>query len=173
MITVKHFRALQVELGAGDYDLMLVGDGSGTRAGEAAGWACLAHYRPSGSVRVFTGSVSSGTNNYAELAPYLHALWVFDSAARKAGNRGPFRVLVVSDSELTVRCGDGSYRRQANLSLWAALDYFVASGYVLTWRHVPRNSNPVSKEADRLAGEARLAGVPQCESTKQGASNEQ
>ncbi len=69
----------------------------------------------------------------------------------------PVRVQVVSDSELTVRCGNGRYGRKANGCLWAALAWFEANRYEIRWRHVARNSNAWSALADRLAGVARTS----------------
>ena len=46
------------------------------------------------------GAVTGGTNNLAELAPYVHALW-FHHQEHPPG--GPVRAHVVSGSELTVR----------------------------------------------------------------------
>jgi ribonuclease HI len=102
------------------------------------------------------GAASGGTNNYAELVPFLQALWHFDATRRYPPGTGVC-VLLVSDSELTVRCGEGRYRRTANLGLWAQVDYYARAGYQLTWRHVLRNSNPLNAEADHEAGRLRQA----------------
>jgi hypothetical protein len=68
----------------------------------------------------------------------------------------PVRVQVVSDSELTVRCGNGRYARRANGCLWASIRWFEQNGYEIAWRHVPRNSNAWSALMDGLASRARL-----------------
>ena len=70
------------------------------------------------------------------------------------------RVQIVSDSELTVRCGNGVYQRKANACLWAAVQWFELNGYLLAWRHVRRNSNAWSALMDSVAGQARRLMLP-------------
>lgn len=155
-MTATDFEQLATSLGEPLFDLMLVGDGSGTEVQTPCGWACQSYWRPSGQVKEHYGAASGGTSNFAELWPYVHVLSVFHAARNKNGaSPPPPRVLIVSDSELTCRCGDGTYSRKANLSLWAAIDCFVQLGYSIRWRHVPRNSNPLSKASDKTAGRLR------------------
>ena len=137
-----------------EYDLLLVGDGSGTVYAEPAGWSCLAYDRIKDSIVLHAGAVTAGTTNFAELAPYVHALWFHDQE-HKLG--GPFRAHVVSDSELTVRCGNRQYARRANGSLWAAIEWFENNGYRLRWHHVARATIPWNRLADEVAGRARRA----------------
>ena len=137
-----------------EYDLLLVGDGSGTVYTEPAGWSCLAYDRIKDSIVLHAGAVTAGTNNFAELAPYFHALWVHHQEHPLGG---PFRAHVVSDSELTVRCGNRQYARRANGSLWAAIEWFERHGYRLRWHHVARATSPWNRLADEVAGRARRA----------------
>jgi ribonuclease HI len=146
--------ALARSLDLAEYDLLLVGDGSGTVYAEPAGWSCLAHDRIKGSIVLHAGAVTAGTNNFAELAPYVHALW-FHHQEHPLG--APIRAHVVSDSELTVRCGNGQYARRANGPLWAAIEWFERHGYRLRWHHVARASIPWNRLADEVAGRARRA----------------
>ncbi len=157
------FEALASSLKEPHFDLLLVGDGSGTKSTEPCGWCCHAYHRPSARVVRHFGCTSGGTTNFAELMPYLHCLWAFHAAhsAKRPSPPQAVHVLVVSDSELTVRCGSGKYARTANLALWAGIDWFVANGYQITWRHVSRNTNPMSENADNLAGRLRKLLVEQ------------
>lgn len=132
------------------HDLLLVGDGSGTTADRPCGWCCYAAC--DGNVVVHYGGTSHGTNNYAELALFLHALWHFDATAKRQAKT---RVCLVSDSELTVRCGNRQYARNANGALWASADWFETHGYALRWFHVRRNSNPYHTSCDAIAGIVR------------------
>jgi hypothetical protein len=109
-----------------------------------------------GKAVLHVGALSVGTTNYAELAPYVQALWFHHQDHGLALAR-PVHVQIVSDSEVTVRCGSGLYARRANGCLWAALRWFEDNGYALRWRHVPRNSNTWSAWADELASGARRA----------------
>ncbi|MBL8798905.1 MAG: hypothetical protein JNM56_33785 [Planctomycetia bacterium] len=133
-------------------DLLLLGDGSGTVCSQPAGWACTAYDRRRQQARLHVGALSSGTNNFAELFPYLQALWFYH---QQPGIHLPVNVHIVSDSELTVRCGNGQYARRANGCWWAALAWFEEQGYRLQWQHVARNSTPWNHLADLLAGRQR------------------
>jgi ribonuclease HI len=152
---IPELEGLSRRLGLADYDLLLIGDGSGTVYDQPAGWACLAYDTMKQQVRLHTGALSCSTNNAAELLPYLQALWFFHQDHGQAPP-SPARVQVVSDSELTVRCGLGRYARRANACYWAALAWFEGHGYRLSWRHVPRNSNTWLAWMDAAAGHARL-----------------
>jgi ribonuclease HI len=152
--------ALAKTLGLDEFDLLLVGDGSGNTVETPCGWHCSVFDRRAGTARQLFGSASAGTNNFAELSPYVHALWAYQT--RRFGNAGavptnPVRVAVVSDSEVTVRCGNRQYERRANGALWAAIEWFERNNYQIRWVHVRRNTNPLSALSDQVAGLARAA----------------
>jgi ribonuclease HI len=146
--------ALAQQLGLADFDLLLIGDGSGTVYDQPAGWGCVAYDRHKDQVVLHAGATSCGTNNFAELFPYVQALW-HHHQVHKNDLAGPIRVQIVSDSELTVRCGNGLYARNANACYWASIAWFETHGYSLTWSHVPRNSNPWHTLMDAVAGALR------------------
>jgi len=147
------FNNLASSLSLPEHDVMLVGDGSGTRLGEACGWYVAYLDRRTGECSSCGGSGSTGTNNFAELAPYVQALWAIDARDKLA--KKPVRVQIVTDSEVTARCGSGQYTRNANGCLWSAVDWFVRSGYLLNWNWVARNSNPISCLCDEESGRLR------------------
>jgi ribonuclease HI len=151
---IHQLEALSCDLGLPDFDLLLVGDGSGTVYHQPAGWACVAHDRRQQQVTLHRGAATCGTNNFAELFPYVQALWHHHQEHRQVP-AVPVCVQVVSDSELTVRCGNGLYVRRANGCLWSSVGWFEQNGYQIAWRHVPRNSNAWSALMDSLAGKAR------------------
>jgi ribonuclease HI len=146
---------LATHLDLPDHDLLLVGDGSGTSYEKPVGWTCIAHDRRRPRVTVHVGTLSCGTNNVAELLPYVQALWHHSQDHAKAPAT-PVPVVIVSDSEVTVRCGNRQYARRANACIWAEIDAFEKLGYCLHWHHVARNSNPWHALADTIAGQARL-----------------
>lgn len=153
IITPADMDALATSLGYphSSYDLLLVADGSGSIAQWPCGWCCFAWYSGSDEVRQHSGCASYGTSNYAELEPFVQAMWWSHPS-------GPHRVLCVSDSELTVKQGKGEYTvhpRNGNSALWAAIRWFAQFGHTFTWHHVRRNSNPVNTECDRVAGICR------------------
>jgi ribonuclease HI len=154
--SIAELESLATTLSLPPSDLLLIGDGSGTTYAQPGGWACVAYDRQTGKVRLHAGALSGATNNFAELAPYVQALW-HHHQEHGQDPATPVRVQIVSDSELTVRCGQGQYARRANACLWAAIGWFEDNGYVLGWRHVPRNSNVWSSLCDHVAGLARTA----------------
>jgi ribonuclease HI len=148
---IPQMKQVAEDLGVYDFDLMLAGDGSGTTADNPCGFACYAYDRRAQEIIVHKGSFNHGTNNFAELMPYVHALWHFQTT-QQTDIRFPVRVLVVSDSELTVRQGQRLYSRNANLCLWEAINWFEEHGYEFTWKHVRRNTNPIHTDCDKIAG---------------------
>lgn len=127
---------LATKLHAKDFDLMLVGDGAGNFVHTPCGWFVTLYERATSKVWEHWGGAGGGTNNYAELEPFVFALWAYRHVlwayhTGKMKDQGPVvtppRVLVVSDSELTVRCGTGEYARKANLPLWASVEWFESS----------------------------------------------
>jgi ribonuclease HI len=147
------------ELSLPSFDILLIGDGSGTVVDTPCGYACFGYEFTSKEVNIFYGGTSNGTNNFAELIPYINALWYYNYK-----NNEPSNVLIVSDSELTVRHGNRQYSRNSNKILWASLNYLESIGYNIVYKHVARNSNPVNKECDRIAGEIRKMLLTQAKS---------
>jgi ribonuclease HI len=153
--TARELESLAQGLGLPAHDLLVVGDGSGTVYHQPAGWACVAYDRRKCQVTAHAGAVTGATNNFAELAPYVQALWHHHQDHGQAPPT-PVEVAIVSDSEVTVRCGARQYGRHANGCLWAAVEWFERHGYRLSWTHVRRNSNEWNAWADRVAGSMRL-----------------
>lgn len=133
-------------------EVIIFGDGSGTTIGNPFAWACFVVNMEAGTVYRITGGGSCGTSNYAELSPYVNAIWWVAFSGSLTGKR---RVGIVSDSELTVKCGRREYERRANGHLWAAIEHFEKSGFEIQWHHIRRNTNPVSKDCDLIAGGLR------------------
>lgn len=138
-----------------DFDLMIVSDGSGNTVDRPCGFYAASYEKATKTVREHFGGTNGGTNNYAELAPFLLALWQFQATFNPAGWKREVRVLCVSDSLITVNCGNGKFARNANRALWANLDWYSDNGYDFRWEHVPRNSNPINVRADCQAGKVR------------------
>jgi len=147
---VGAMEALAATLDCNDFDLLLAGDGSGTTYSQPAGWACVAFDRVKAQVTLHAASQSCGTNNFAELAPFVQALWHHHQDSGPVV-KPPLKVTIVSDSELTVRCGNRQYHRSANGCLWAGIAWFEQHGYELTWKHIRRNTNAWATWLDELA----------------------
>jgi len=153
---IDHLEHVSGQLSLTDFDVLLIADGSGTVSTEPAGWACTVYDRRKQEVLIHTGGWSVGTNNLAELVPFVHALWHLNQGERELVAK-PVVVQIVSDSELTVRCGSGQYERRANGCYWAAIQWFEEHDYLLHWLHVRRNSNLWNEWMDAIAASARQA----------------
>lgn len=153
---IADLEALASELTLSKFDLLLVGDGSGTICKKSCGWACVAWTPPNNDVVFHNGATSCGTNNFAELFPYVQALWFFEQELRSKSITKRPRVEIISDSEVTVRCGNKIYARSANGCLWASIEYFERI-FDIHWTHIYRNTNKFSKKCDWLAGGTRVA----------------
>lgn len=138
-----------------DFDVLLIGDGSGTVASKASAWTCWRYLKASGSLTLHHGTNSFGSNNFAELLPYVSVLWLDMYERQAAGLRTPRTVVIVTDSELTAKQGTGEYSRNTNGILWAGIDYAQSAGYNIIWKHVKRNSNPFNTVCDQNAGKLR------------------
>lgn len=137
-----------------DVDLLLVGDGSGTVYNKPFGWACVCFEPEERKLHLEKGGGTSGTNNLAELTPYVHCLWKYQQRLEKAKNYLCKRIAIVSDSEWVVKCGRGEYTKSALLHLWCSLGYF-GKRFSINWFHKPRMSNEMLQWADREAGKIR------------------
>jgi len=153
--SLSALESLVHEQGLGDFDLLLVGDGAGSVHAQPAGWACVAYDRRKQQAVLHAGAVSSGTNNFAELTPFIHALW-FHHQDHSQAPAVPVQVNIITDSEVTVRCGNGQYARRANGCLWVAVAWFEQNGYRLHWHHVRRGSNIWNTWVDSIGEQARL-----------------
>lgn len=141
-------------LGLPESDLYFFGDGSGTTPSLPCSFFVTAYDNRKKETKTFFGGFNHGTNNFAELMPYLHALWYYDHSDRSFP-RKKTRVSIVSDSELTVNCCNGKYAVGVNLPLWSMMDWFKNNGFEISCFHVPRNSNWLMKLADKRASEVR------------------
>ena len=156
--------ALAKKLKSDDFDLMLIADGAGSFVNTPCGWFATLYERSSGKTWEHYGGAGGGTNNYAELEPfvfclwaYRHVLWAYHTGKMEGQGQviqAP-RVLCVSDSEITVKCGNREYERKKNLPLWASIEWFENRGYKFQWIHVPRNSNRFNEKADVVAKKVR------------------
>jgi hypothetical protein len=163
----RSLRALVRDLNISDHDLLLVGDGSGEDYLKPAGWCCIGYDRLLKKAVVHAGMVTTGSIGIAELLPYWHSLWFFSQDHRDEKLRG-YRVAVVSDSEVTVRCGNRQYQRRANGSLWSGIEWFERRAYVFKWHYVRRLSNVWNELVDAIGGQMRA----KCQEVKEGLQRE-
>ena len=84
-----------------------------------------------------------GTNNIAELLAVIHAL---------KSLKHPCEVHIYSDSQITVNCANGTYKRHANQSLWQQYDE-AAKSHKVTLHWIRKDSHELNKRAHVLANE--------------------
>lgn len=130
-----------------DADLVLVGDGSGTKMDTPGGFSVVMYMPKIHDALLLTGSLSHCSNNIAELTPYIFALNLYQGKTSKKDSK----VRLFSDSEITVRMGNGQYKPSKHVGLWQSIFWFREFGYDMRWKYLPRNSNPVLREMDRVS----------------------
>jgi len=148
------------------WDVLIVGDGSGSGWGTACGWAAVLEERCSGLRKFFHGSVNAGTNYLAELFPYLHAMcWYVAGPGKKFQTDlinkqvrvRPINVHIVTDAEILVKQGNGDCGRKSGRAFWAALDAYKDEGYQFFWHWMARDRTGLNILTDHLSRESRLA----------------
>ena len=140
------------------WDVLLCGDGSGTTWGTPAGWCVILLDLVTGRKELITGAKNRGSINRAELQPYLEALAFHYYSINKGKLSRVLDVHIISDSEVTVKCGQGRYQRKTNNDLWCVVDFWRMKGYNLHWHHVPAHvadEPEVHVLTDKVAGESR------------------
>jgi ribonuclease HI len=140
------------------WDIIMVGDGSGNQWDGAVGWSCLMADRLREEEATLVGAENAGTINAVELMPYLWGLR-FHYNHWYAGNLpSVMQVHIISDSQVTVNCGNGTYKRQANADLWCTVRYWETQGYVFNWHWTKGHCDDepdLHRVADQLAYQAR------------------
>ena len=151
----------RLQIQPNEWDLLLVGDGSGSKWGYPIGWGCVAVYPNRLDRKVYWGCASSGTVNIAESLAYLIPLTEFakdthDQAKVNKRNE-PKNVHIVTDSEYARRRGEGSgsIDFKKNSAIWAGLEMFNRQGIFLHWHHKPREDVALNRYADAVSKEAR------------------
>lgn len=125
-----------------NWDVLLIGDGSGSNWSKEAGWASVSIERVTMERLVHCGAVNRGTVNLAEMMAYIQPLdWLSGREAdRRKKKQTPIRayqVHIITDSDYCRRTGNGADRMMLkNAGLWAVFDVYARHGFVLNWHHV-------------------------------------
>ena len=139
-----------------NYDAIILCDGSGTIYEKSSGWAAYLFLTTTPSVlKIMKGGMNCGTNNLAEMMPIFQSLWYL----RNLNSNQKYRILVLSDSEWMIKCGNGEYAINtdgANQMIWSAIksieNYWF---YKIEWFHVSRNSTKYHKLCHDTANSIR------------------
>ena len=146
-----------------NWDLFLVGDGSGSKWNNPGGWACAMIMRDRETeaihyVTPFVGAVSRGSINWLEAMPYWHCLrhhyYEMDGSILAKEGSG-VEVHIVSDSEWVVKSMSGRFRTKVHGDMLVLFNYFKSKGYRLWWHHFHREVVKLNSIVDQLAVNAR------------------
>jgi len=144
------------------WDLILVGDGSGSQWDTPGGWACgmITRSRETGDIHYLTplvGAVSQGPINWLEALPYWHGIrhHFYAMNGRALCEAGGVDVHIVSDSEWTVKAMSGKYQANTHADMVLLFNFFRAQGYRLRWHHMRREIVKLNSIADKLSVNAR------------------
>lgn len=148
----------------GEYDLMIVADGSGSGWNVAGGWAAVVIDLVNRRRKLLTGATSAATSSTMELMPFVWAtFWYHNQLPRSRSGKiqvaHPVRVLCVSDSWETCKLGNEGHQGGTFTSpLWAALRCAQReSGMVLMkWVWAERDSIGLNVLCDHLSRVSRV-----------------
>jgi len=150
------------ELQITEWDLILIGDGSGSSWGHFTGWACVA-VEPGGIHHVFYGGCNSGTVNTAELTAYLNPLlWYLEQVLQdksRTGEWGTIRnVHIITDSDYSQQQGNAhkSTFMSARSILINSFEMLHRQGIRLHWHHLKRSTAALNRACDALSRKARV-----------------
>jgi len=148
---------------ADDWDIIMVGDGSGSNHQHEAGWGCTVIERQGFKRWSTYGCMSRGTVNLAEMLAYLQPLSVLASRERLRRKKNKalparfYQVHILTDSNYVKEVGaSGKMSPRCNASFWRIFDDFQRQGLIITWHWIPRETVELNVFADRLSKAARI-----------------
>jgi ribonuclease HI len=151
------------------WDLLLVGDGSGTGWNDACGWATALIDNHMKTGRFYTGGMNLGSINLAEQMPYFQAVlhWRASGGGKELlERRGVLHAHIVTDSQVVANhgaqaCDFNQILPKTQGPLWAGWRELVREGFVFTFHWAPRESSLLNQACDMLASMARRAVMTQ------------
>lgn len=155
---VAGLQELLIEHNISNWDVLLVGDGSGSQWEHGCGWACVLVEQANLTPKVFYGGASAGTNYVAELEAYFRPMLWYIAGPGPARRKqrmaerdvSPFvQIHVLTDCQVLANQGNGLMKRDKNKPLWAVLDAIAMQGYAFHWHWAPRENLALNRWADR------------------------
>lgn len=144
-----------------DWDILLVGDGSGHLPGKnkACGWACISVERKSLERKLWYGSTNVGDISFAEMMAYLAPLNYFADREVKNGSLYEPKIVYVITDALFVANRAQSLKSgiKKDASIWQVFKQYVNSGLDIRWRWAKRNSSELNHLADIVSKLARTS----------------
>lgn len=146
------------------YDAVFIGDGSGSKYGQAGGWACKIYDYNSIVSHTLYGNISDTTINICELTPYIYTMDYYHKniapvrwqQLKLAGTPfGPIRIHIITDCEILVKQGNGLHKRKTNAAFWSCFDYYETEGYNFCWHFVEREFLQDNILCDKISKDMR------------------
>lgn len=161
MLEEETLEQMLKKAGIGRWDLLIVGDGSGSTADKESGWGSISVSRRSGKRILWAGCANRGTVNFAEIMAYLQPLTNFanevDDDRRAGSSMQTIHVHIITDSEYVKKTGGTKGRKIAkNAGLWSCFDVFARMGFVIHWHWARRESSAMNRTADAVSKISRL-----------------
>lgn len=123
-----------------DWDILMIGDGSGYSWNIGCGWSGVIIDRFSMGRKLLWGAWSTGTIMIAEIMPYIHGLAWFDNLhakdRRRQMRKAILNIHVISDNKTIVDQGNHDVGRDKMLPWWSCWANYMRSGYVAKFHHV-------------------------------------
>lgn len=162
-------QALLDATGIVSWDLLLVGDGSGSGWDGACGWATALVDNNQKLGRFYHGGMNLGSVNLAEQMPYMQAMlhWLNACEGRELiKRRGVLQVHIVTDSETVAKHGSQASDFDQPLPrtqypLWAAWREMIREGFQFQFHWAPRASSTFNIACDCIASMARRSVLTQ------------
>ena len=152
----------QFKVADGSWDVLILGDGSGSKWGHAVGFASVMFDRRTRVFRRFYGGLNDGTVNLAEIMAYMAPLTFLSTQALDAKESGmrfkAVSVQIFTDSQYCRDVGTkGCTMQGKNGLLWECLKSVHRVGVVPHWHWIRRETSPFNSLVDRLSKLSRHA----------------
>lgn len=144
------------------WDLLLIGDGSGSNWNFECGWGCVSIEHDTLARRAWYGAMSAGTVNFAEVMAYLQPLGWYVNREMLRRKKVTYKVQtrhihIITDSQYVRNKGSSKdLLAGKNGALWQVFRQFGAQGMMLHWHWIPRETVELNRFADQLSKAARL-----------------
>jgi len=153
-------------LGVTQWNVCLIGDGSGCKADDPGGWGCTLIDRLSGQREVFWGGFNKASVYTAEIMAYITAMtWYVGDLGKQARRQlGQVRICVVTDSQSVANAGNKAAAATAltdpafkDHAVWAQFAVWRSQGFEFEWKWADRDEIALNVLADALSVYARDA----------------